>query len=266
MKTPSSINNIANYDTTINIIGGLKDCDVIYKAIDSFFSQDDSFHDMLANRNEFNLRTERSRTRIERAVNRAFLQFRNQNHQNLLKYFLLHSAPWLNRELVLFWQFALNNQLFFDISLYVFTKIYFSGRAGISKDDIIAYLKEFLSENKALDLQWSESTINTISTKYLNFMTKLNLLEGARKKTFRHIKISAEMLMIFLYFSQIYNPDNKDILTNGLLPLSFVAPEDIQERLKKIALKGWFEMNSNGVTVNIELTHSYKGIHDVLSH
>lgn len=266
MKTSGNIKDIANYDTTINIIGGLKDCDVIYKAIDSFFSQDDSLHDMLANRNEFNLRTERSRTRVERAINQSFLQFRNQNHRDLMQSLFQRTVSPLNRELVLFWQFALNNQLFLDISNHVFTKIYFSGRAGISKDDIIAYLKEFLNKNKALDLQWSESTINTISTKYLNFMTKLNLLEGVRKKTFKHIKISAEMLVIFLYFAQTYDQDNKDILVNDLLPLSFVAPEDIQERLKKLALKGWFEMNSNGVTVNIELTHSYKGIHDALSH
>jgi len=255
-----------NYDTTINIIGGLKDCDVIYKAMDSFFSQEDSLHDMVADRNEFNLRTERSRTRVERAVNRAFLQFRNQDHRDLVQCLFQHDVSLLDRELVLFWQFALNNQLFFDISSQVFTRIYFSGRSGISKDDIIAYLKEFLSQNKALDLKWSESTINTLSTKYLNFMTKLNLLEGIRKKTFTHIKISGEALVIFLYFAKIYDPDNRDILVNAMLPLSFVAPEDIKQRLKKLSLKGLIEMNYNGVNVNINLLHSHKGICHALYH
>ncbi len=254
-----------NYDTTINIIGGLKDCDVIYKAMDSFFSQEDSLHDMVADRNEFNLRTERSRTRVERAVNRAFLQFRNQDHRDLVQSLFQCDVSLLDRELVLFWQFALNNQLFFDISSKVFTRVYFSGRATISKNDIIAYLKEFFNQNKNFDLKWSESTINTLSTKYLNFMTKLNLLEGVRKKTFRHIKVSAESLVIFLYFAKIYDLDNRDILVNGMLPLSFVATEDIQERLKKLSIKGLFEMNYNGVTVNVELTHSYKGICDALS-
>ena len=47
-----------DYDTTINIIGGLRDCSVIYKAIDSYFNETDTFQDLIANRNEFNLRTE----------------------------------------------------------------------------------------------------------------------------------------------------------------------------------------------------------------
>ncbi len=249
-----------HYDTTINVIGGLKDCDVIYKSIDSLFSQEDSFHNLVVDRNEFNLRTERSRTRIERAVNRAFLQFRNQDHRDIVQQIFQSNGSLSDRELVLFWQFALNNPLFFDISSRVFSRIYFSGRATIAKDDIIAYLKEFLSQNKELDLKWSESTINTLATKYLNFMTKLNFLEGVRKKSFRHIKLSAESLVLFLYFSRIYDPENRDILVNNMLSLAFVAPEDILNRLKKLSLKGFFEMNSNGVTVNIELTHSYKGI------
>ncbi len=264
MTELNDIKDIASYDTAINIIGGLKDCDVIYKAIDSFFKEEDSLHDIVTSRNEFNLRTERSRTRVERAVDQAFLQFKNQDHQDVVQSLFQSNISFPDREMVLFWQFALNNQLFFDISRQVFTRVYFSGRVGISKEDIIAYLKEFINQNKNLDLKWSESTINTLSTKYLNFMTKLNLLEGVRKKTFKHIKISAESLVIFLYFAKIYDSDNKDILVNSMLPLSFVAPEDIQERLKKLSIKGLFEMNYNGVTVNIELTHSYKGIYNAL--
>ena len=82
--------------------------------------------------------------------------------------------PLSERELVLFWQFALNNRLFREISYQVYIKAYMSGRSGLSKDDITAYLKEFVSHNKELKLNWSENTINTLSTKYLNLMTKLN--------------------------------------------------------------------------------------------
>jgi len=48
------------------------------------------------------------------------------------------------------------------------------------------------------------------------------------------------------------------------LPISFIPYEDIQDRLKKLSLKGLFNMNFNGVALNIELIHSYKGICDVL--
>jgi len=253
-----------NYDTTINIIGGLKDCDVIYKAIDAYFDKDDSVRDLMSDRNEFNLRTERSRTRIERAINQTFLQFINQDHRDLIESVFRCNASLSERKLILFWQFALNNQLFREISCRVFCKTYFSGRTTISKDDIIAYLKEFLRQNKQLGLSWSESTINTLSTKYLNFMTKLNFLEGRRKKSFHLIKISAEALVLFLYFARLYEKQNSNILVNDLLPISFVSPEDIKERLKKLSLKDLFCMNFNGIALNIDLTHSYKGICDAL--
>jgi hypothetical protein len=252
------------YDTTINIIGGLRDCSLIYKAIDSYFNQDDSIRDFMSGRNEFNLRTERSRTRVERAVKRVFLQFQNQEHRDLIESLFQSNVFLPERELILFWQFALNNRLFREISSRVFMKVYFSGRTGISKDDVVAYLKDFLYQNKQLNLAWSESTINTLATKYLNLMTKLNFLEGVRVKSFRTIKMSADSLVLFLYFNKLYNPQISNILESEIFPLSFVSDEDILERLKKLSLKGFFNMNFNGVILNIELTHSFKGICDVL--
>jgi hypothetical protein len=257
---------LGDYDTTINVIGGLRDCSVIYKAIESHFNEEDTLNDLISGRNEFNLRTERSRTRIERAIKRTFLQFNNQEHKDLIQRFFQHKISLPEKELILFWQFALSNRLFREISSQVFIKAYFSGRISLSKDDIIAYLKEFLTQSKQLKLDWSESTINSLSTKYLNLMTKLNFLEGVRTKSFRHIKTSGESLVLFLYFAKLYDPENSNILQNDMLPLSFVAPEDIKDRLKKLSLKGFFNMNFNGVIMNIELTHNFKGICDALYH
>lgn len=264
MVEPNNTIELGNYDVTTIVIGGLKDFNVIYKAIDSYFSNNDTVEDLISGRNEFNLRTERSRVRIETAINQAFLQFKNQDHKDLIHSFFQSNAPRPDKELILFWQFSLNNRLFNNISSQVFIKTYLSGRTHVSKDDIIAYLKELFNQNKQLNPNWSESTINTLSTKYLSVMTKLNFLEGTRIKSFRHIKISTESLVLFLYFAKLYDPQANNILKNGMLPLSFVLPDDIRERLKKLSLKGFFNMNFNGVALNIELTHSYKGIYDAL--
>ncbi|MBT4527992.1 MAG: DUF1819 family protein [Deltaproteobacteria bacterium] len=256
--------SLSKYNTAITTIGGLKDTSVIYRAIETYLVDKDDLKGLISKRNEFNLRTEESRGRIERAIKTGFLQFINQDHRDLLYSIFTRSSIHLDKELILFWQFSLLNRLHRDISLNVFMKSYLSGRTGISKDDIVAYLREFIANNKQLDLSWSASTINTISTKYLNFMTKLNLLEGARKKTFKHIKITAESLVLFLYFAKLHAPENSNILTNEILPLSFVSTGDIRDRLKKLSIKGYFDMNFNGVELNIELTHSFKGICDVL--
>lgn len=252
------------YDTAINVIGGLKDFSVLIKAIESHFSQSDTLKDLVNQRNEFNLRTERSRTRIEREVKKVFLQFLNQEHQDLIQGIFGERVPIQDKQLFLVWQFALNNRLFREITSRVFVKTYYSGRASISKEDIIAYLKEFLRLNESLQIKWSQNTINTLSTKYLNLMSKLGFVSSGRIKSLTHIRPSSEAQVVFLYFLKLYSPSASNILINELLPISFIPSGDIQDRLKKLSLKGLFNMNFNGVALNIELIHSYKGVCDVL--
>jgi hypothetical protein len=262
LKQPKQNND---YNTHINAIGGLKDASVIYRAIETHLDNEGSLKELISGRNEFNLRTEQTRKRVVTAIKSSFLQFKNQDHQDLLRGIFVVNDLHLDKELILFWQFALCNRLFREISVNVFMKSYFSGRTNLSKDDIIAYLKDFLAKNKNRNLSWSESTISTISTKYLNFMTKLNLLEGARKKSFKHIKVTAESLVLFLYFAKLYDPEKNNILANEMLLLSFVATADINDRLKKLSMKDFFNMSFDGVMLNIELTHGYKEICDALS-
>ncbi|MCP3943399.1 MAG: DUF1819 family protein [Desulfobacteraceae bacterium] len=264
MKELINIAELGLYDTAINIIGGLRDCNVIFKAIDSHFNPSDSLKALVQKRNEFNLRTEKSRTRIERAVRKNFLQFANQDHQVLMPGVFQDDVPLKDKELLLVWQFALNNRLFREITSNVFAKTYHSGRISISKDDIIAYLKDFLDKNKALQISWSQNTINTLATKYLNLMSKLNFVNTGRVKSFRHIRPSSEAQVLFLYFAKLFVPTMGNILTNSFLPISFMPPEDLRERLKRLSIKGLFDMNFNGVTLNIQLTHSYKGIGNAL--
>ena len=58
------------------------------KQLTPFFSQEDSIRDLASHRNEFNLRTEKSRTRVELAVRRSFLQFYNQDHKDLIRSYI----------------------------------------------------------------------------------------------------------------------------------------------------------------------------------
>lgn len=264
MEALNKTSELGVYDTAINVIGGLKDCSVLLKAIETHFSQSDTLKELVTQRNEFNLRTERSRTRIEREVRKVFLKFLNLNHQDLIRGIFCEGVPLQDKQLFLIWQFALNNRLFREITSRVFAKTYFSGRASITKEDIIAYLKEFLSQNESKPISWSENTINTLSTKYLNLMSKLGFVSSGRIKTFSHIRPSSEAQVVFLYFAKLYSPNTSNILTNELLPISFIPSEDLQDRLKKLSLKGFFNMNFNGVVLNIETIHSFKGVCDVL--
>lgn len=154
------------YDTSINVIGGLQDISIIFKAIDAYFSESGTLNDLVRERNELNLRTERSRTRVHNAIKASFLVFKNEDHRSLVQDIFTRKDVLANKELILFWQYALSNPLFREISTQVFCKAYFSGRAGLSKEDIVAYLKEFLNQNKQINLGWSESTVQTLSMNF----------------------------------------------------------------------------------------------------
>ena len=102
MPELESNNPSSNYDTTINVIGGLSDCDIIYSAIDGFFTQGDAIRDLASTRNDFQLRTERSKIRVELAVRRSFLEFYNQDHKDLIQALFQHKLSLPEKELILF--------------------------------------------------------------------------------------------------------------------------------------------------------------------
>jgi hypothetical protein len=254
------------YDTTIKDLGGIKDVNLFFKAIELYFSTELSLHDSLVINNDFDIRTVKTRKKTEWALNKTILKFLNKDHEQLLYGIIQPDVPFQDKALALFWQFALNNKLFREISINVFTKIYFSGRASISNDEIIAFIKEQSHKSGSESLQWSEETIYRIATKYLNLMSKLSFVSEGRNKSFIPIRPSLEVQILFLYFTQLFTPQNRDILGSSVLPLCFIAAEDIHNRLKKISTKGYFNMDFNGINLNIELIHGFKGICDVLYH
>jgi hypothetical protein len=253
-----------SYDTAVKDIGGLKDYSLIFNILESHFQNSDSLDLRLNQQNQFDIRTEKTRKKVEWAINKSILRFVNQGHKDLIEAIFQQETPSQDKKFAFFWQFALNNRLFRELSVQVFSKVYYSGRAAISKDDIIAYMDEFLKHNSNLDLCWSQETVYRVSTKFLNLMTKLDFVSSGRIKTFKHIRPSSEAQVLFLYFARLFAPTMRNILTNEFLQISFISSEDIQKRLKKLSMKGLFDMNFNGIALNIELTHSYKGICDAL--
>lgn len=255
------------YDTEINIIGGLRNSDMILHIIDDYFNNSTSLNNMTPPTNALTLRTEKSRVRIQRAIKKGFLEFINPAHYDLMQAGFTGQVPFTDKIMLLVWQFALNNRLFRELTSTVFVKTYFSGRTTISKEDIIACLKEIIAKEKTEDrlkISWSESTIHTLSTKYLNLMGKFDFLNAGKIKSFNLIHPSSQAQVLFLYFAALHNPEQQNLFKNAFLPLGFLSKEDLLERLKRLSLKGYFHMSHDGVALNIELIHPHKEICHVL--
>ena len=254
---------INEYNTVIKDIAGVGELSTFYRIISECFSTEGE-NEAIILKHLSSIRTERTRKKVAWAVNKSVLHFYNEDHQSLISNIFSGKISVVDKSFVFFWHLSLTNRLFREISVDLFIKIYLSGRVSISQDDIIPYLKEIKDKNeKPL---WADETIYRIATKYLSLMTKLEFVSEGRIKSFKYIRPSIEAQVLFLYLANLYNPVSNNLLINPLLNLSFIEKADLLERLKKISMRDYFHLNYNGVALNIELIHSYKGICDVLYH
>lgn len=252
------------YNSDINVIGSIPDYQLIVKTIKLYSVDDKAMRDAIIKRNEFDFKTENSRKRFLAAVNSAFLNFQNKDHEELITDLFSHHISLKTQQLILFWQFSFSNRLFFEISRDVFIKNYFSGRVLFAKEDIVAYIKDLSSSTPELKGKFTDLTISTIASKYLTVLKKLDLVEGKQKKSFKHIQVSNEALVVFLHLLNAVEPNGADILQSKYSLLAMVSPESFAERVKLLAKKDFFNMSFNGVALKIEPIHTNKGIADVL--
>ncbi|MBI6121037.1 BrxA family protein [Salegentibacter maritimus] len=240
------------YNTDINILGGVPNYDLIYKALPHLIEGKEEVQTALIDNNEFDFRTERSRIRFFTLLKSAFISENPDvnNWSSELIQFLKNDEK--SQALVIFWLFSLNNKLFFDLNRDVYFNYYYQGRTELPKADVVAYLKDKLATNSELKEKWSENTINTVAYKYLSVLKKMHLLEGSRKKTFHLVRINDEMLAAFIHLLDIKKPYFSNALEDDFLQFSFVPNENIISRLKKIGKKDWIKINQTGTSLKLE--------------
>ncbi len=226
------------------------------------YDKNDTLNKILVTDNEFNFRTEKSRKRFLSVLSSAFVNHNNEVN-NLTATIIEHlSNDEKSQSLVLFWLFSLNNQLFYELNRDLFLKYYFQGRAQFPKDDIIAYIKDLISRNNDLKGKWSDITIDTIASKYLTILKKLHLLEGTQKKSFSLVRVSDELLAVFVHLYGMIDVDDTIVSKDDFLAFSFVSKESQLDRFKKIGKKDWIKMNYSGDKLMLEGVYKINTIID----
>ena len=133
------------YNTAIKDIAALKDYTLIFNILAAYFNEPNSIKSLISDENEFDIRTIKSRTKVNWAINKTILQFINDDHRELIRSIFQSEIPPQDKKFAFFWHFCLNNRLFREVSA-VFAKTYLSGRAQISQEDIIGYIKDISSK------------------------------------------------------------------------------------------------------------------------
>ncbi len=250
------------FNTDINIIGSIPDYHLIYMALPLLLSNQQELESILVTNNEFDFRTEKSRKRFLSALNSAFIS-KNKSVNDLASELIVYlKNDEQAKAVLLFWLFSFNNRLFFELNKEVFLKYYYQGRAELPKEAVIAFIKDLIDKNPELKGKWSEITIETIASKYLTVLKKLHLLEGNHKKKFCSIKITDELLAVFIHLIAMIENRKSNFWEDELIPFLLISKETILERLKKIGKKDWIKMNYTGASLNVEAAFNKNNIID----
>ena len=258
---------MAMINSDINIIGGIPDFSLIEATLEHFANGKDQLelNELVITNNAFDFRTESARKRFLAAVNGSILVFANDNHKALIENLFSASGHESLKRKVVFWQLLFGNDLFLLISKNVYAKAYFSGRTSLAGKEVFAYLKDLQTLSTKLNT-FSDSTLETIASKYLTILRKLEMMEGVIKKQILNIRLSEHELLFFVYLILSVDNSTRDILKNPYREFFFLEKPELVQALKNIKYMPFIDIRSTGETLNVNLKMSPKELVDAISH
>jgi len=253
------------YTSDINVIASIPDFNLINDVISAFAHHkgEEYINEEIFKQNIYGIRTLKSRERFLSAIKKVFIKFKTEEHQKVF-YALFTQNNFVNlKRVALYFQFAFNDQLFYEINTKVYMKLYKAGRLTVPKDEFNAYLYD-LRDNK-IDIQnWSNSTLDIIASKYLTLLKKLGFLKGRFRKEFCTIDLDDSTIIYMVYLLKSLGNINPDIMKNPYLDILPYSQDNLYKRIKKISLTDYFKIYTLGYDLKVNLKYSYEEIVNVI--
>jgi len=253
-------------NTNINIIGGIPNYDIIYDVLRLLAENvpTENINELIIVNNKYGIRTEEARARFLRVIKSAFWQFKNSEHETLIRLLFKSEGFEKTKSFTLFWMLGINNTLFESITKQAFFQAYFSGRIQIKNDEIIAYLRHERETNPVIQ-KWSDTTIKTVASKYLTFLKKIDFLKGRQKKEFKYIQVDNNSLIYFFYLIKAVEPNQPDMFKSRYIDFLFIEKASLLNILKKAVFADFFDIQTTGADLKIDLKFDYGEIVDAIS-
>ena len=264
-KIDTNKKNKPIYTSDINVIASIPDFNLINDVISAFANEkaEDYINEEIFKQNIYGIRTLKSRERFLSAIKKVFIKFKTEEHQKIF-YAIFTQNNFVNlKRVALYFQFAFNDQLFYELNTKVYMKLYKAGRLTVPKDEFIAYLYD-LRDNK-IDIQkWSNSTLDIIASKYLTLLKKLGFLKGRFRKEFCTIDLDDPTIIYMVYLLKSLGNINPDIMKNPYLDILPCSQDNLYKRIKKISLTDYFKIYTLGYDLKVNLKYSYEEIVNVI--
>jgi len=244
-------------NTDINILGGLPD----FNLVNHFLFTNQSNSETNEDHYIFTaIKTDKAVKRFGRAINSSFLKFKNQDIENLIRSMLREELISNDSLLLLFWNASFNNDLLGYLNDQVYFISFYSGRIAIKQDDVIACIKD-LKEREVKLKKWSDSTIQTTSSKYLTLLKKFKFMEGSLNKRILHPYLNDKMFILFIYWMNAIETKS-NLLESEWLKYGFCEQEVFIERVLQKKFSKFFQLTYTGDNFKIETSISYENIYD----
>lgn len=247
------------YSTDLNIIAGISDFRLIEDVtkLRALEPKHVRFSDITPNR--YGIRTDKAFERFIASIDKCFLKFKNDDHQQLFLSAFKENEKIISTEGVLFFHLAINDRLFSELTINIFIKMYDSGREIILPDNFLEHLI-YLRSSQPTVSKWSDSTIQLLASKYLTLLRKLGFLEGKLIKKIRPIYWNDPTLVYFVYLIKAVDIETVNFLKTPYFPLLFMDKDTFVKRIKDIAKTGIFGITSLGYDLRFDMKYSYKEI------
>ena len=203
--------------------------------------------------NIFGIRTEEGRGRFYRGIKSSILTFQNSNHEDIYRSFFSTLDQTLPYNFMIFWQLSINNKLFRVISEELYLKYYFNGKVNITGHDVFYFMQELKEQDEDFKNQnWTKKTTEPIASKYLTVLRKLDLVKGVQKKQLIHVQVSDQEFSVFLYLMIAIYGEGTNFMNHEFNNFSFVSNESFNERVKRVARKGFIGMAFTGTKLSLQ--------------
>ncbi|MBF0120843.1 MAG: DUF1819 family protein [Desulfobacterales bacterium] len=248
-----------NINSDINVLGSLSDYSLIYLFLKG---NKETGNNNESNQVYSNIKTLRSFKRFKSSINNTLIKFYNPKIEALVSDILNNEKISSDSLRVLFWNASINNELINYLNKQVYFPAFFSNRATLKKDEVVACLEELKQTEKYVQ-KWSYSTINTTSSKYLTFLKKFLLMKGGKNKTIEHFYLSDKLLILFVYIFSALEPDS-NLIESKWIDYCFTEKEIFIHRIMQKQFIKYFNIDYSGDKLRIETTVSYEEIYNEL--
>ena len=161
-------------------------------------------------------------------------------------------------ELMFFYNFSLNNDLFAYMNEHFFFPALYSGRSTLTTDEAEACIKELAISEENIQ-EWSASTINVTASKYLTMLKKVGLLDGKIKKKIIHRTLTDTQFIYFLYWL-MEAEETTNMSDSKFMKYGFMEKQSFIKRCLQQKFTPYVNITYNGDVLRIEPKISYKEI------